>query len=338
MASRKRAKRGRKKGAAKPAGGAPRVADASAVAGAGAPRAPAVRPARPRKGAGGGNAPALSRAFLAEASARYSWAFGIFFGLTAILAPYGQTANGFNPDLHMAGYLQVGSLAFLLVYLFHYLRRGHDELFVPRSPMVWIVFALYLWMVVSMLWAHNFYEGFVKLLDWGAALCIFVLTLLLVRTSRTFYPVLLGFYAGGLAVSLLGVGQYLFALDWVQQHQGPAATFGNKNMAGEYLVLVAPLGICLLLNSRHWLAPWFYALSGSLIIAYLFYGRTRGSWFVFCGRGVVVDRVLYFHVVPVRLQTVLGSQQDLCFRGLFAGFSRCLSTSIRSPSATAVSA
>ena len=291
MASRKKSKRGRKKGAARAAAGAPQnaagvSAGASAIAAGSAQERPAraadVRPARaPGAPRNGGGAPGLSRAFLVEADARYSWAFGIFFGLTAIVAPYGQTANGFNPDLHMAGYLQVGGLAFLLAYLFHYLRRGHDELFLPRSPMVWIVLALYLWMAISMLWAHNFYEGFVKLLDWGAAVCIFLLMLMLIRTNRTFYPILLGFYIGGLAVSLLGVGQYLFALDWVQQHQAPAATFGNKNMAGEYLVLVAPLGICLLLNSRHRLAAWFYAMSGSLIIAYLFYGRTRASWLSF---------------------------------------------------------
>ena len=222
-----------------------------------------------------------THALMSDASIPYCWAFGIFFGLTAIVSPYGQTVNGFNPDLHMAGYLQVGGLVFILVYLFHYLQRAHNVLYMPRTPMIWVVFALYLWMLISLLWAHNSYEAFVKILDWGAAICIFVLSLLLIRDSRTFFPVLLCFYLGGLAVSLLGVGQYLLAVDWVQQHQAPAATFGNKNMAGEYLVLVAPLGFCFLLNSRHKIAPWLYALSGSFIIAYLFYGRTRASWISF---------------------------------------------------------
>ena len=195
----------------------------------------------------------------------------------------------------MAGYLQVGGLAFILVYLFHYLQRGHNVLYMPRTPMIWVVFALYLWMLISLLWAHNFYEAWVKILDWGAALCIFVLSLLLIRDSRTFFPVLLCFYLGGLAVSLLGVGQYLLAVDWVQQHQAPAATFGNKNMAGEYLVLVAPLGVCFLLNTRHKIAPWLYAFSGSFIIAYLFYGRTRASWVSFIAEVVLLAGFfLYF--------------------------------------------
>jgi len=288
--SRRKSGKGRKRGSQKPS------AAANAATANGSPQeSPPVKQAaaaarRPRPAQSGGAAAhgVDVRALLNDASIPYCWAFGIFFGLTAIVAPYGQTVNGFNPDLHMAGYLQVGGLAFILVYLFHYLQRGHNALYMPRTPMIWVVFALYLWMLISLLWAHNFYEAWVKILDWGAALCIFVLSLLLIRDSRTFFPVLLCFYLGGLAVSLLGVGQYLLAVDWVQQHQAPAATFGNKNMAGEYLVLVAPLGACFLLNTRHRIAPWLYAFSGSFIIAYLFYGRTRASWVSFIAEVVLL--------------------------------------------------
>jgi len=191
--SKRKSGKGRKRGPQKPA------AAAVAAASSGTPdesrpvkeSAPAARRPRPAQNNGAASHAVDARALLNDASIPYCWAFGIFFGLTAIVAPYGQTVNGFNPDLHMAGYLQVGGLAFILVYLFHYLQRGHNALYMPRTPMIWVVFALYLWMLLSLLWAHNFYEAWVKILDWGAALCIFVLSLLLIRDSRTFFPVLL---------------------------------------------------------------------------------------------------------------------------------------------------
>ncbi|MBC6413739.1 MAG: O-antigen ligase family protein [Chromatiales bacterium] len=232
---------------------------------------------------------------ISEIPPAYVWSLGSFIALVAVFAPIGQTPFGYNPDLYMASMLQVGALVFLSVYLYLMYRNKSPGILIPRvSFLLFSVAAFYLWMVVSLFWAHNFYEAIVKVLDWGAAIIIFFVVLLSLRDRRLIFPMVFCLYCGSVLISLLGVGQYLLSIDWVPQHISPAATFGNKNMNGEFLILTWVLGVGLFINSRNIKASWFYSLGSAFALASLFYGRTRGSWFSFIVEIIVFAILLIY--------------------------------------------
>jgi len=211
----------------------------------------------------------------------YLWAFSIFLAAVAVVAPYGQSAFGYNPDLYMASLLQVGALAMLFVYLLINYKNKTQSAWLPRHPLLYPLVLFYGWMVLSLLWTANFYEGIVKVLDWGAAGIIFFLVLALVRDHRALFPMVFCLFCSLVIVSLLGVSQYLTSFDWIVQHRAPAATFANKNTNAEYLVITLLLGAGLFLNSRRPAALWFYGLGSAPAIAVLFYTQARGAWISF---------------------------------------------------------
>lgn len=232
---------------------------------------------------------------ISEIPQSYVWALSVFISLVAIVAPLGQSPYGYNPDLYMAAILQVGALAFFAVYLFLVYKNKSNGIFIPRVPLLlYPVLAFYLWMVLSLFWAHNFYEAIVKVLDWGGAVIIFFLVLVSLRNRRSLFPMTFCLFCSVLLIALLSIGQYLISIDWVAQHASPAATFGNKNMNGEFLVLTWVLGIGLFINSRNLTASWFYSLGSSFALAALFYGRTRGSWLSFIVEIVILTALLIY--------------------------------------------
>ena len=232
---------------------------------------------------------------ISEIPQSYVWALSAFVALVAIVAPLGQTSYGYNPDLYMASILQVGALAFFAVYLFLVYKNKNGGILIPRVPLLlYPVITFYLWMALSLFWAHNFYEAIVKVLDWGAAIIIFFLVLVSLRNRRSIFPIIFCLFCSLVLIALLGVGQYLVSLDWVAQHASPAATFGNKNMNGEFLILTWILGVGLFINSRNLTASWFYSLGSSFALAALFYGRTRGSWLSFLVEIVILTLLLIY--------------------------------------------
>ncbi len=232
---------------------------------------------------------------ISEIPQSYVWALSIFIALVAIVAPLGQTAYGYNPDLYMASMLQVGALVFLSVYLFLVYKNKSAGILIPHVPLLlYPVIAFYLWMVLSLFWAHNFYEAIVKILDWGAGFIIFFLVLMCLRDRRSIFPMIFCMFCSLVLIALLSVGQYLLSIDWVAQHASPAATFGNKNMNGEFLILTWILGVGLFINSRKPVASWFYALGSAFALAALFYGRTRGSWLSWIVEMVILATLLVY--------------------------------------------
>ncbi len=225
----------------------------------------------------------------------FVWLLGIFIGLAAIISPYGQTATGYNPDLHVSAYYQTGVLLVMLMY-FVFLMRKNDNcvILIPRSPLVLPVVILFLWMALSIFWVPSLYEGLLKTLDWGSAVLVFLLIVMLVRDAKSFRILLLCMFLSGLIISLLGLAQYLFSVNWVHQHQAPAATFGNKNMAAQYMVSTVPFGLCLLFNERNKWKCWFFAIGSAFMLSFLYYTHTRGSWISFFGEVAVIILALVF--------------------------------------------
>ena len=206
----------------------------------------------------------------------FIWALAFFISSVAIVGPYGQKW-GYTPDLHMSAYVQVFGFGLLTVLLFSWFKRR--TILFPSVKMVILPIALlYVWISVSFIWVHNFYEFLVDFLYWSGALVCGLLVLLLVNNMKAVRVMLMALFISGFLIALLGIGQVLFGIDWVQQHIVPAATFSNKNMAGQYGLLTLPLAMVFFLEAKERPAYWFYAIASSLIISYMFYTRSRAVW------------------------------------------------------------
>lgn len=80
-------------------------------------------------------------------------------------------------------------------------------------------------------------------------------------------------------VSILGIAQVWGAdIPTLIPIGGPGATFGNKNMAAQYLLFVLPAAFYLLLCSSESSREWLYAVLAGLIGTYFVYTRTRAAW------------------------------------------------------------
>ena len=225
----------------------------------------------------------------------FVWTLSAFIVMAAIVSPYGQTALGYHPDFHVSSYYQVGSVFLLLVYfLLQMKKRGNCALLIQRTPLILPVCVFFAWMLVSLLWATSLYEGLVKVLDWGAAVLMFLLIAMTMRDAKPFQVLCLCVFLSGVAISYLGISQYLFGVQWVHQHAAPAATFGNKNMAAQYMVATIPFGLALFFNERTPSKYWLYAAGLAMMFSFLYYTHTRASWLAFSGQLLLVALSLAF--------------------------------------------
>jgi O-antigen ligase len=204
---------------------------------------------------------------------RLAWAFALFLALPPLIAPYGQI-GGYTPALHMAAFIEVGVLILFASFLGGH---GGTGVSIAKSPIVLPLLLLVAWAVVSLSWAHSRYEGIVPLMMWGAGLVAFFITASL-PPEEIASRVPLGLFVSGVAVALLGLAQHYFDFGWIEQHVKPAATFGNRNLAAEYMLLTLPFSLPWLVRPKASLGA---ALGAALMVVYLLFAYARGAWLGF---------------------------------------------------------
>ncbi|MGH9339125.1 MAG: O-antigen ligase family protein [Acidobacteriota bacterium] len=83
----------------------------------------------------------------------------------------------------------------------------------------------------------------------------------------------------GLIASVIGIAQqWGMEFPTLIQVSRPSSTFGNKNMAAQFILFVLPAAFYLLMVSSRQLQEWFYAAAASLTTTYFIYTGTRASW------------------------------------------------------------
>ncbi len=110
----------------------------------------------------------------------------------------------------------------------------------------------------------------------------------------------------GAIVSLLGIAQ-VWGINVLTRIPtgGPGSTFGNKNMAAQYLLFILPASFFLLLSCSERTYEWLYASLAGLIATYFIYTGTRAAWggatvgfltlwFCLRGRGFTPEELLAF--------------------------------------------
>ena len=179
-------------------------------------------------------------------------------------------------DLPRGVLVQIAALLILLVWFLGALSR--DKLEIVRTPFDLPLLGFLLWAGLSLLWVNNLYEGLEIWSQWGASLVVFFLTVNLVRSERDTRRLLCSLVLAGVLVALLGICQYLLEVDWVFQLRPPAATFANRNMAAQFMVMTIPLAGAVFLLSRKRVHVFLSAAAFGVLCLFLFYTSTRSAW------------------------------------------------------------
>ena len=182
--------------------------------------------------------------------------------------------------------LQVGLLLVALWWAWTGFREGKLSVrwhaaFLPASVFL-------IWTGISHLWSLYPFGGFQQWSHWTACSLALFLAVQLVETKHDAVLLLRAMVASVVVVSVIGIVQYLFEVQWIPQAAAPAATFGNRNVAAHVLVLGFPIAVYFLESSKERAAFILSVIALSLIVVYLSYTFTKAAWLaVFCECGLL---------------------------------------------------
>ena len=167
------------------------------------------------------------------------------------------------------------------------------------SPMVWAGVAFIAAVALSMVVAPKHTGGVLSIFAkydlhrWVAGAAIFWVTLLSVRRPRHIWYLVGGLMAGGLVVSLIGIGEQHNILSLLPEKRWaliskPGSTFGNRNMAAQVVAAMLPACYVAMAMAVRWfvrkqtvlaicvLVP--AAITLDLFLYYLMLTVTRSAW------------------------------------------------------------
>ena len=203
----------------------------------------------------------------------FHWCVFIFVATVCVPAPQRFPAS---PEVYKAGYALVGALV-LMTWLLARSFRGDHALVIPRS-FSWLALFV-VWAALTLLWAPNTYYGFEQLLEYAAALLIFILVSNALAGRAALARLLNLLLLSAVLLALLACAQDWLGVDWVKQgRSGPAATFGHRNFFMQYLVLTLPLGLALLTRARTRVSMILYVAALTLMYMVFFITFTRAAF------------------------------------------------------------
>jgi O-antigen ligase len=151
------------------------------------------------------------------------------------------------------------------------------EMIVSRTSLHLIADAFIIWSFITLLWAKSTYEGFYSAIHITACGVIFFSLSTIPYNVKWVIRMLSAIIIAGTGVVLVGLAQQFFQLRWVPMSVSPAATFGNPNMAADYLSMVLPLTVAMSLSQKKVLARSVLLIIVLLTMIFLFYTQSRGA-------------------------------------------------------------
>jgi tetratricopeptide (TPR) repeat protein len=101
------------------------------------------------------------------------------------------------------------------------------------------------------------------------------------------------FFSGAI-VATIGILQYLVGLDILPQEYPPAATFANRNVTSEFIVICLPLGFGIFFTEKGKLSLLYVSLGIETMLLFLFYSFTRS-----CILAVGIVSLIAFSVILI---------------------------------------
>ncbi|RPI26554.1 MAG: hypothetical protein EHM61_11440 [Acidobacteria bacterium] len=166
----------------------------------------------------------------------------------------------------------------LLLLLFWTLNAGAERLRLRTDGLLVSLLAFCAWSAVSLSWAGSRHDTIGPLLLWVACVSIYLVILNLPEDRWNGWRLTHWILATAGAVSLIGLAQACFSFDGIYQSNAPASTFGNKNLAAEYLTFVFPLAVISILKSTSQRLLVLNSLGVAFLVNYVWLNRAKAAW------------------------------------------------------------
>jgi len=144
-------------------------------------------------------------------------------------------------------------------------------------------------------WSINSYESLIAWLPWVFSYLAYFLSLRLIDNSKQIKQFLLLIVLAATGVAVLGLAQHLFHIAWVTQGFPPASTFGNKNMAAHFVVLIVPIIYVFIVIFPEKKIKAFFGMILAIVLSYLLVTETRASILV-----VTIQTILFIVIFLIQ--------------------------------------
>lgn len=143
----------------------------------------------------------------------------------------------------------------------------------------------------------------------------FLLTNLNIKNNK-FSFLLLSVFISGTFASIIGIMQAKFGLNWIYQVVSPSITFGNKNMASQFIVMTIPLmwSLFFLYKNIFYRIVLFLCLIPQ--VYFLNLAKTKASILAICMVFLIILLLLTFNLISSKLR-FLKSYNNLKLNTLF---------------------
>ena len=198
---------------------------------------------------------------------------GIFLGLTPLIIT-GADLYDYS-ELPKALFIKLGALVFGIVLIFS-ATRPHGRFRLLATPLDGPILAFLTWASLSVIWAYDKYGALSRLSHLLAAWLIY----LVVREwagDREKKAIAIALASSSFLVALLGLLQGWLGVEWVLQTKGPASTFGNKLLAGDFMVFAVPVLAIILLTKGRLIVRVLALVVLAAVLAYLVAAVTKGA-------------------------------------------------------------
>ena len=172
--------------------------------------------------------------------------------------------------------VQIGLLLLLLLLTRDALNIDRPS--IPRSILNLPTLAYALVTATALLWAGNVVAAIESVSHLLTYVLLFFAAVTVVRREQT--PQLAETVCWvGIIVSIIGLGEFWgIDLSGIPSNGRPSATFGYRNVAASYLVMVIPFAVGLIGTTRSRRTYGIAITSATLMTVFLVYTRTRGAW------------------------------------------------------------
>ena len=140
------------------------------------------------------------------------------------------------------------------------------------SRVTLLFFGLFVLGTLSIFWATNVDFFITRWLMWFCVATVFFFGLKVEHNEKNLNTIFNCLVVAGALVSLIGLAQYLFSFGWLPSvNNQPASTFGNKNLAGQAIVLLWPFALFFLFsNKTSKIGIWAYSICIAVMLSYVF--------------------------------------------------------------------
>lgn len=195
-------------------------------------------------------------------------------------------------DLPKTLFLQAAIAAFAAAFFLRRARSPAPEFKIPVFLLPLAAFLL--WSALSVSWAVNPHEAARLLAHWTACAAAGLMVAQWTEDASDARFFLDAMLVSGAAVSALGVLQAFGVpvASWVPQTLPPAATFGHRNMAVQFLALTAPAAGVFWFYEENEKRRWAYAGALATICAYLLLAASRAGLLVLLGEAAAAAALI----------------------------------------------